>query len=650
MRKLSFILALFLLPVSSWAASCFAPTSTHGLVTSTPGVNNAGATILVAGMSSYSGYNQTLIDNVGNLNWNANLEYDIAGTGAGPFTTMLYKPAPTTSASYTFTILPNPGLFFFSATVLACSGVTTDHPLAQQIGLNTSGASTAFQIGSVTPVEVGDLIFSTITCNTTTLTASTDSGFSVPVVNNSAGNLATAVSWLSAPNTSPVNVTWTTNFAPCTGSTSVFKATGATPPPDIGQHITTVVGTGHEGYGGDNAASNAAFVDYPGEIVKTSNGLLVFADVNNNRIRAFNTTTGTLVAPWVGSVVIAPGNIATVSGTGTLGFLDNQPPLSEQYAHPVGIAIDSADCLYIADQQNAVVKRMCPSANVITVAGGGGTSAIAGCHTTGVSHDVGGYIDGVAATSGALSCPQSVIVDSANRYFVIGDVNNERVRVVNLMGTTQTYFGVSVCAGCIKTIFGQGTHNCFLTGAGTTSQAAWPNGVDLDASGNLYIGVVICNSIVKLSASGVPTTIAGVYSSTGGYSGDGGLATSATMRVPFRTNVAANGDLYITDTGNSVIRFVDHTTGFISTIAGNYPLFPYYAPSVWNSGGYCCDSGAANIAGLAYPIGLYHDPITNDLYISDLVNSRIRRMFTVMSPFSGSQLTGSAEMTLSQRN
>ncbi len=181
---------------------------------------------------------------------------------------------------------------------------------------------------------------------------------------------------------------------------------------------------------------------------------------------------------------------------------------------------------------------------------------------------------------------------------------------------------------------------------------SWPIGMALDGSGNLFLGALLCNGAWKLTTAGVPSVVAGSPTFLSGYAGDGGLANASTAKMinVFRVNVATNGDLYVTDTGNSAIRFVDHATGILSTIAGNYNLFPYYAPSVWNSGGYCCDNGAANIAGLQYPIGLYHDQSTNDLYISDLANSRIRRMFTVVAPFSGSQLTGSAEMTLSQRN
>lgn len=644
MRRLLLIAVLLCAPLAR-ASTCVAtPASTHGVVTSNA-INTTGSSILLGVISSFSGYNQVLNDSVSTTNWNTGQEYDTSGTGGGPFNQIVYKPAPTTSSSYTFTI-PNPGfLFFQSATVWACSGTTTDHPLIQQTGIYTTGTSLTFQPGSVTPHEAGDLIFATLTCNTTTLTATIDSGFATPVVNNSTGNLATASTWLSASSTTPVNPTWTTNFAPCIASIAVFGATGATPPPDTGQHVITVVGTGFQSSGGDGGPATSAFVNYPGELVNTSSGLICFTDINNNRIRCFNPTGGTLTAPWVGSVSIAPGNIATVAGTGTLGFAgDGGPPLSAQFAHPVGLAIDPSDCLYIADQQNAEIRHFCPGGNVSTVAGGGGSTFTSGCHTTGQSRDVAGFSgDGGPATSAALRCPQSVAVDPGGTFFVFGDTNNDRVRVVNITGGTLTLFGVSVCAGCIQTILGQGTHNCHLTGTGTTTQVSWPIGVGLDSSNNLYVGALLCNSAWELTTGGVPIVVAGSTTFTGGYSGDGGLATNATMRNVFRINVAANGDYYITDTGNSAIRFVDHVSRNISTILGNFNLYPYYSPTTWNSGGYCCDNGAANVAGSAYPIGLHYNQSTNELYVSEVVNSRIRKLFTAGVAGVGSQFNAGSQ-------
>lgn len=638
MKRFAILAILLSAPLAN-AANCFAHVSTHGTVTSAS-MNTTGATILVAVMSSFSGFNEVLTDSVGNRDWQTAQEYDQLGNGGGPFGIILYKPNPATSTTYTFSIPPTSGLFFMSATVWACSGTTTDHPLAQQVGLNTSGAATTWQPGSVTPIESGDLIFAIGTANTSTATATIDSGFATPAVNNTSGFMSSISSWLSAPNTSPVNPTWTTNFAPWVGSIAVFKATGATPPPDTGQHINTPVGNGLTGTITSTTLGVNAPLNFPGEIVKTSNGLICFTDINNNHVLCYNPTGGTLVAPWVGSVSIPSLNVAIVAGS-NIGFVYNVPPLSAKMAHPVGLTIDSSDCLYIADQQNSRILQMCPGGNLIVIAGGDNGGGInSGCRTAGASDDFSaGYIDGVLATSALLSCPQGVTIDPTFSYLVVTDGTNYRHRVINLTASTQTYFGQTVCAHCIKTIMGQGTRGCTMNATGTTSLVGLNTGsVDFDNSGNLYAPMYDCNAVWKLSTTGVPSLIAGI-NGTQGYSGDGDLATLATMRYPFTLKRASNGDFRITDTGNSVIRFIDHVTGNISTIAGNFTLYPFYSPTLWNSGGYCCDNGAANIAGIGYPIGIYYDAANSVTYISDLLDSRLRMMFSVGPTGIGSQIT-----------
>ncbi len=240
---------------------------------------------------------------------------------------------------------------------------------------------------------------------------------------------------------------------------------------------------------------------------------------------------------------------------------------------------------------------------VVAGNGPGGTDAL-GCSTPGQSAPKAGFAgDGGPATSALLSCPQGVALDAAKNLY-ISDGTNYRIRVVNTQGTTQTLLGVSICAGCIQTVLGTGTNFCDPISTGITSRIGLPIGSgDLDSSGNLYIPIYGCNSVWKLNTAGVPSVLANT-SFAAGYSGDGGLATSATMRGPFTLKRSSSGDIYVTDTSNSVVRLIDHVTGNISTVAGNFLLYPFYSPTFWDSGGYCCDNGAANIAGLMYPIGL----------------------------------------------
>ncbi len=125
------------------------------------------------------------------------------------------------------------------------------------------------------------------------------------------------------------------------------------------------------------------------------------------------------------------------------------------------------------------------------------------------------------------------------------------------------YMVASAHGQIITTIAGGGT----MTGEGiqaTASALAYPTGVAVDRSGNVYIGLPINACIRKINTTGIITTVAG----TGivGYSGDGGPATAAKLSNPGGMVIDAIGNMYITD-GNSTIRKVDGA-GFITTIAG----------------------------------------------------------------------------------
>lgn len=138
-----------------------------------------------------------------------------------------------------------------------------------------------------------------------------------------------------------------------------------------------------------------------------------------------------------------------------------------------------------------------------------------------------------------------------------------------------------------------------------------PTGVAVDNAGNLYIVALGQNRVFKVDRAGQLTLVAG--DGTSGFSGDGGLATEASLNTPRGVAVDSDGKLYIADTGNLRIRRVEPATGVIATVAGN------------GSRGFSGDDGAATAASLDFPSGVAVDSSGN-LYIADTGNHRIRRV------------------------
>src|ERR1019366_2090274 len=133
-------------------------------------------------------------------------------------------------------------------------------------------------------------------------------------------------------------------------------------------------------------------------------------------------------------------------------------------------------------------------------------------------------------------------------------------------------------------------------GAATNASLYYPFGVAFDASGNLYIADYDNTRIRKVDTNGIITTVAG--NGSNGFSGDGGAATNASIRLPSGVAFDASRNLYIADYGNNRIRKVD-TNGIITTVAGN------------GSATYAGDGGAATNASLSAPNGVALDVFGN---------------------------------------
>ncbi len=304
---------------------------------------------------------------------------------------------------------------------------------------------------------------------------------------------------------------------------------------DTSGNITTVAGTGTAGYNGDNIPATSAQLSDPEAVAVDGAGDLYIADRFNYRVRKVDTS----------------GNITTVAGTGTAGYNgDGIPASTAQLTEPTGLALDGVGNLYIADFAGQRVRKVDTSGTITTLAGNG----------------TAGYIDNVAATSGEVTNPNSVALDSAGNLYIADSYNCLIREVTAATGTITTVAGTAAGAGTLA--------NCGSTGDGglaTSAELSSPYGVAVDSAGDIYIADFDNQRIRKVNGAGTINTVAGT--GTAGSGGDGGPATSAGFSAPDAVTVDPAGNLYIADEGNGRIRVVNVTSSALSfpgtTTAGN---------------------------------------------------------------------------------
>ena len=302
---------------------------------------------------------------------------------------------------------------------------------------------------------------------------------------------------------------------------------------------------------------------------------LTIADTDNHRVRVVDPATGV---------------ISTVAGTGSGGYTgDGALATTKKLNKPYGVWRDASCNLFIADKDNARIRKVDQATGLI--------ETVAGTGTDGYSGDLG------LATSANINKPCGVSVASSGEIY-IADTDNHRIRIVK-----------AVMGWRIYTFAGTGSSGYSGDGGlATIAKINKPEDVFFDASGSLYMADTGNHCIRKVWWSGL-SWIIGTAAGTGssGYSGDGGSATSAKLNNPRGVYVDASGNIYIADTDNNVIRRVDAGTGNIATVAGT------------GSSGYSGDGGPATSAMLNKPEDVYLD-VSGDLYIADTQNNVIRRV------------------------
>lgn len=252
--------------------------------------------------------------------------------------------------------------------------------------------------------------------------------------------------------------------------------------------LTTIAGSGTAGFL-DHSNPVMGRLNFPTAIAVDDIGNIYFCELNNNRVRKIDATTGALMTVIgdgsngvlngpQGVAVDADGNVyvsntngrrivkltvntgllTTIAGSGHRGRRDANSAIKGSFRAPCGLAIDSAGNIFVADADNHSIRMIDAQTGALVTIAGNGTA---------------GLVDSVNASNGRLAFPRAVTVDSAGNV-IVGDTGNHAIRMITP-------------GGALKTMAGAGVAGFTDSANPIMGQLDDPHGVVVDANGNIFI-------------------------------------------------------------------------------------------------------------------------------------------------------------------
>ena len=268
--------------------------------------------------------------------------------------------------------------------------------------------------------------------------------------------------------------------------------------------VTTFAGAAGQ-TGSTDGTGNEARFDHPQGLACDAAGNVYVADTFNFTIRK----------------ITPAGVVTTLAGTAGRAGSDDGTGSDARFQYPVGVACDDSGTVYVADVYNYTIRKITSDGQVTTLAGSAGTS---------------GSSDGIGSAA-QFANPSGVACDDAGNVYV-ADTLNSTIRKITSDGQVTTLAG---SAGS------QGDND----GMGSAARFSWPSGVTCDVAGNVFVADWGASVILRVTADGEVTTLAGSRRNSGSADGTG---SAARFSQPLGLVCDAVGNIYVADTYNNTIR------------------------------------------------------------------------------------------------